>query len=382
MSKQTLIGLVGIIVIFGGIWWFRDSKKEPSLSESFKIGAILPLSGNNAEQGEWVRQGLELAQTEINKKHKIKVEVVYEDSQGDTNKAISSYRSLREKYNIQSVITWGSGVGVALTPIVNQDKVVQFGVATAAASYSTPNDFTFRNFPTSADEAKYTANFVFNELKQSQIAILRINNDYGESVANLFKEEFQKLGCTVSTVDLFASNGSDFRTQLTKLQEDSTELVYLVSYPKEGALILKQSKEMGMVKKFVAAGAIIGGDSFFNTSGNAAEGLIVITSTPDFSNRANRQVKSFVSSYLEKYKKNPGPQQLYSARAFDALNIIATAQQECGVDTDGECLKDNISKVQNYKGVSGDITFDLDGDTVTNFNVQVVKNTQFVKLEK
>jgi branched-chain amino acid transport system substrate-binding protein len=384
MNKKIALIVVSALIL-GGIWWFQDGKKttdDSTASETIKIGAILPLSGNNADQGEWVKQGLELAQAEINKELKTKIEVVFEDSQADTNKAISAYRNLREKYNIQSVITWGSGIGVALTPIVNKDKVIQFGVATAAANYSTPNDFTFRDFPTSADEARYTANFIINDLKQSRLAILRINNDYGKSVAELFKDEFQKLGGVVSAEDVFTPNGSDFRTQLTKLEKDSSEFVYLVSYPKEGALLLRQSQEMGMVKKYIAAGAIIGGDSFFDTAGSATEGLVVVTSAPNFSDLSNLLIRNFVSAYVEKYEKNPGPQQLYSARAFDALNIIANAQEECESTVSGECLKKSISKVKNYQGVSGDITFDVDGDIVTDFNVQIVNNDQFVKYEE
>ena len=71
-----------------------------------------------------------------------------------------------------------------------------------------PNDLAFRN-STSADEAN-TLPILFYELN-NRIAILGCN-DYGESVANLFKENFV-LGGTVSTVDLFASNGQIFEQQ-------------------------------------------------------------------------------------------------------------------------------------------------------------------------
>ncbi len=367
--------LIGLgILILGAVLVTINNK---SGSETVKIGAILPLTGNNIDQGEWVKQGLELAQEQINKNQEKKIEVIIEDSQGDTIKAISAYRRIREKFNIPAVITWGSGIGVALTPIVNGDKVVQFGVATATADYSTPDDFTFRDFPTSAEEAKFTANFILNRLKQQRVAVLKINNDYGSSVSKLFTDEFKKTGGIVTFEDSFAPNISDFRPHLTKLQNDSADLVYMATYPKEGALLLKQAKEIGIERSFLAAGAILGGETFFGTAGNAAEGLMVITSAPNFSQTNNLVVQNFVQAYIDKYGKNPGPQQLYSARAYDALNIIALAQKQCTQTSNTECLKNNIAKVKDYNGVSGNISFDLNGDITTQFNVQTVKDNQF-----
>ncbi|MCG4658940.1 hypothetical protein L0N06_21125, partial [Flavonifractor plautii] len=69
--------------------------------------------------------------------------------------------------------------GLALTPLVNQDKIIQMGVATAAPSYSTANDYTFRDFPSSALEADYLSDVVLKNLKTNKIAVLSIKNDYG-----------------------------------------------------------------------------------------------------------------------------------------------------------------------------------------------------------
>ncbi|PJE76300.1 hypothetical protein COV04_00255 [Candidatus Uhrbacteria bacterium CG10_big_fil_rev_8_21_14_0_10_48_11] len=95
------------------------------------FAAILPLTGNSAEQGEWVRHGLTLAADETNHRSGRPIRFVFEDSQGgNASVAISAYQNLKLRDTFPAVFTWGSGVGLALTP-VNEDEIVQTGLATS-----------------------------------------------------------------------------------------------------------------------------------------------------------------------------------------------------------------------------------------------------------
>ena len=371
-GTRIALWFIVFAVIIVGVFAMNRQKE----TETITLGAILPLTGSGADQAEWIRRGFDLVLDEINKNAQTSLSIAYEDSSGDTQKAISAYKKLRAQFQIPIVLTWSSGVGIALTPIVNQDKVVQMGVATAANAYSTANDFTFRNFSRAEDEAIFLSDAILHTLNSKDVAILKINNDYGKSSADSFKAEFLKNGGRVLAEETFAPNVSDFRTELTKLKALSPKLIYLAVYPKEGGLLLRQAKELGITARFIASVAILGGTDFFNTAGESAEGLLIATSIPVLSGTSDTSVRNFVKGYQAKYQEMPGAQHLYTARAYDALKIIVKAIDACGRDT--ECIKQDMLTVRDYNGASGIFSFDTNGDILADFNLQKIEKGQFV----
>jgi branched-chain amino acid transport system substrate-binding protein len=376
MNKTHWI-IIGLILIALGIWGFTKGDNEPTSEEPIKVGAILPLSGGSVDQGEWIRKGLDLVLVKINKDSDRKIEIIYEDSQGDTKQAVSAYNKLRLDYKVPIVITWGSGVGIALTPLVNRDKVIQMGVATASPDYSTPDDYTFRNFPSANLESDFLVDSVINLLGVRDITIMKINNDYGIGSAGSFKAKFVEKGGNVLAEETFEVGSSDLRTQLAKINSAESDVVYIASYPTEGALLLRQAYEMGVDKTFIASVAILGGQNFFEIAGVGAEDLLVINSVPAFSNTESSKVREFLNDYKKTYNEDAGPGPLYSARAYDALTILSGLINDCGNNTD--CIKRGLYEVDKYNGVGGEISFDENGDVSSNFELQVVKNGQFVR---
>jgi len=368
---RSILWLVVLALVIVGVFAMNRQKETRAIT----LGAILPITGSGADQAEWIKRGFDLALDEANKSSKNAIVVAYEDSNGDTTKALSAYKKLRAEFQIPVVLSWGSGVGIALTSLVNQDKVIQMGVATAANAYSTPDDFTFRNFPRAEQEAAFLSDAVLRTLNNKEVAILKINNDYGKSSADSFKEQFAKGGGRITSEEVFAPNDTDFRTQLTKLKALSPELIYLAVYPKEGGLLLKQAKELGLASRFIASVAILGGKDFFNLAGESSEGLIVATSIPSFISSTEPNVRTFVKNYAQKFGEEPSAQHIYTARAYDALKVLAKALDTCDKDT--ECLRQELFTVKDYKGVSGTFSFDRDGDISAEFNLQIVRNGTF-----
>lgn len=373
---RSILWLVVLVLVVAGVVALTKQKDTKTIT----FGAILPMTGSGADQAEWIKRGFDLALDEVNKGRNTPVIVSYEDSGGDTQKAISAYNTLRTEFQIPVVFTWGSGIGIALTPLVNRDRVVQMGVATAANAYSTPDDFTFRNFPRAEQEAVFLSAAVLRTLNSKEVAILKINNDYGKSSADSFKAQFVKNGGRVLTEETFTPNDSDFRTQLTKLKALSPKLIYLATYPKEGGLLLHQAKELGLTSRFVASVAILGGKDFFNLAGESAEGLIVATSIPPFTSSTEPQIQAFIENYKKRFGEEPSTQHIYTARAYDALKILAQALGVCGKET--ECIKRELFKVKDYHGVSGVFSFDRNGDISAEFNLQTVKNGKFVTYQE
>ena len=76
--KIAHILLIGAVVIFL-LFTFGCGKKEP---KEIKIGAILPLTGNDARYGLWIKEGLDLCVDEVNSSGGIngkRVRIIYEE---------------------------------------------------------------------------------------------------------------------------------------------------------------------------------------------------------------------------------------------------------------------------------------------------------------
>jgi branched-chain amino acid transport system substrate-binding protein len=341
-----------------------------------QIAALFPLTGGAAEQGEWGQRGLELARDEINQTSRLQIEIAYEDTRGDSKQAVTAYKSLKVRKPFPVVFTWGSGVGVALTPLVNRDRVIQMGVATGTPVYSTAGDFTFRNYPSAVREAERAAQLLYHKLKARKILILQIENDYGSGFASAFHKHFLSYGGRIIKWETFLPNEPDYRSQLMKLRKLVPDYVYLATYPSEGGLILRQAREFGLNWKFIATPAITGGRHFRKLAGESAEGLIIVSAAPLFNNTTQPNLLKFIQQYRLRFGEPPDLGHYIAVLAYDALKILEPIFISCGSDT--ICIKNALFKVKDYPGIGGAVSFDQNGDVPGHFSVQVYRQGKYV----
>ena len=170
----------------------------PVGAEESTFVAILPLTGNAADQGEWARRGFELAEDGLSKTGDSPFTLVFEDSKGgDPASAVQADKSILARQKPLVVFTYGSGVGMALSPLVNADHVVQMGIATATPKYRSEGDYTFRNFPSAASETEFLAEVLTTRLRAKRLAIININNDYGVGTASAAKKAITEKSAQV-----------------------------------------------------------------------------------------------------------------------------------------------------------------------------------------
>ena len=94
-----------------------------------------------------------------------------------------------------------------------------------------------------------------------------------------------------------------------------------------------------------------------------------------FSESDDKDVMKFVEDYKNNYGSAPSA---LTAQAYDSVGLLLTAIKECDT-TDSEILKDKLYKM-NYKGVTGDIKFDENGDVDKQFVKVTIKDGKFVKM--
>lgn len=349
-------------------------RAEPTIH--LAIGALLPLTGGPAEQGLYAQRGIQFAVEDIQKAKRVGIEVLYEDTHGDPKTALDAYRAVLAKQKISAIATWGSGVGMVLSPVVNHDKIIQIGVATGTPDYRSPRDFTFRTFHSTLDEADFAAATISTGLAGRPVAILQIDNEYGASYAKALQERIEKGRGVVTSVETFPPGTADFRAMLTRVKRANPAVVFVAAYPAEGAALLRQRRELGLVQPVLAAGAIVGGADFVTLMRSAGEGVSIIAPAPGDSPAARR----FQDRYRAKFGDDLGGYNWYAADAFDAVKMLSAAAEQCGHDQP-TCLRDRLLAMTDYDGAAGPVRFDEYGDVKSRFTLLGIAGGKLQKVQ-
>ncbi len=353
----------------------------PALAEdTIKIGGIGCLTGQYAMYGIGVRNGIDLYVEELNAAGGIDgkmVEVIWEDDEGDPEKAINAYNKLVQRDGVVAIL--GSvltGATDAVAECAAEDGIPTI-TASATAYYITddrPN--MFRTCFLDPFQGVSMANCAKEEFGATKLAVLYENgNEYSTGLKDKFVEQAAVNGQEIVAMEATAAGDVDFKAQLTKLQAAAPEVVFLPYYGPEAALILTQAKELGFETKFVGADGI----SSIAASISDKSLLTNMWYSDHFSNDADSDmVKKFLAGYQAKYGEMPSIS--FSATSYDAALVLCEAIKAAG-STDADAVIAAI-KATHTEGVSGVITFDDHNDPIKSafiLNFDAEGNQVFVK---
>jgi len=368
MNKKIWLGVavaVVVVVVVLAIVFSRHGTDS-----ALKIGATLPLSGDAAVWGKNTKEGIDLAVEEINAKGGVlgrKLEIVYEDTRALPKDGVSAYHKLVSIDKVNAIIDDSvSSVTLAMAPLAKRDQVVI--LATGATAPKISEAGVFRIWNSDSYEGEVIANYAFGKLGLRRVAILYINNDYGKGLESVFKELFTAHGGQIAASEGFGQSSTDIRAQLSKIKSANPDGLYLVGYPKEIPIALRQSKELGLTAKLLGTVAMHD-PQLIQTAGAAAEGLVF----PYPKKPTGEQAKDFKMNFRKKYGKDPG---ITSDVGYDAAKMIAAAIANTGNST-GEHIRKGLRLLVDYQGASGVMTFDKNGDVHKPMGMMAVTRGEF-----
>lgn len=340
--------------------------------EEIRIGAILPLTGMESRQGELIQNAILMAMEEINNEGGINnkiLKILLEDNKSEPKQTVAAYRSLHEIHGVKVILTIGSPMAMTLSPLVNEDRVILFGIA-AAPAYKSLDDYTYRIIPSAIKEGEDLANFFYNELKIEKLAVIYINNDYGLGTKEAFTQAYIDLGGAILIEETFNPEETDFRTQLQKIKSKNPEGIYIASWGKQAGIIVRQATELGLEDTQFLCGQACQNPDLIKEGGSATEGLIYpytyINTDTDF-----------YANYLAKYGEEPTQ---ISERMYDMVRLYAEILKSCGDNEESACLLGELQKIE-FEGTSSIIKFDEYGDIIEDFVLYTVRDGNFVLLE-
>jgi branched-chain amino acid transport system substrate-binding protein len=318
IRKSTLVFFALVLALFLG--------NAATAADTIKVGIVLPLTGEQAKFGEIEKRSFEMAAGEINAKGGVKgkkLELLFEDDTGKPDVG----RSATEKLISQSkvpVITGGysSSVTAASTAVAQQFKV-PFLVTTGSADKITESkyDYVFRINPPASEYPAAVVTFLQEVVKPKTAVILFENSLFGQSSSKEFEEDCKKLGIKVLLKEGYNKGAVDFKPMLTKVKAMNPDLVYMVSYVMDAALLMRQAKELDFNPKlFIGGGAGFTLPEFHKNAGSAAE--FVYSATLWVETIPYPGAMDYFKKYRAKYKEDT---EYHGAEAYASMYVVADA---------------------------------------------------------
>jgi len=370
--RTVVTVLAAAALLAAGSGLFACKKKEP---ETIKIGAILPLTGDNAKYGIWIKEALELKAEEVNSAGGIngkEVEIIYEDDQVNPKYAAAAMTKLAEVDKVPVVYgSWASSSVLAQAPIAERTHTVVMAQA-ISPKIRDAGDYVFRCIPGADYSLSELVPFAVKE-GALKVAIIYVNNDYGLDQAEVFKTYLEEAGGEVVFEEGYDLETTDFRTVLLKLKALDFDAVYLPGYTEVG-LILRQMQELGIECQRYSSDPFENED-VLKVAGEAAEGVYF----PSFfvAETATGELKGFVNRYKAKYGREPEGN---AALAYNGISIVFEALRRTGIKS--ENIKEELYKFLDFQAPLGNVSVDKYGDIRVPIYIKTVDNGKFVPVGK
>lgn len=308
-------------------------KEEKAKSDTIRIGAIGPLTGDAAIYGQDVKGGMEIAVKEINEGggiNGVKVELNFQDDENDPEKSVNAYNTLKD-WGMQALLgTVTSAPCVAVGEVAKDDNMFLLtpsGTAVECVQYDNAFRVCFSDPTQGVESAKYIA----DKGLAKKVAIIYNSSDvYSSGIYESFAKEAKEEGLDVVAAEAFtAENNKDFSVQLQKAKDAGAELVFLPFYYTEASLVLKQAASMNYAPIFFGCDGMDGILGVKGFDANLANNLMFLSPfTPTSEDEA---VQHFVKAFEEAYDHTPNQ---FAADAYDGMYALKAAMEKGDVKAD------------------------------------------------
>ena len=325
VMRDIVAGLLAFVCIFAASTVQADGK--------YKVGAILPLSGDAASWGKACQNGIKLAYDSLDAATRNKIDIVFEDDALQPNKAVAALQKLSSVEHVGAAISYGSGASMALAPIVEEKNIPTVAIASDVRIVK-DKKYVFNFWVTPEMEA----DVLINEVRQKKYKrLVRINAIWDGVVAvNKAFDERQNGVTKIVMEQEYTQDVRDFKSFIAKLRGlNNVDAVYCMLMPGQVGVFMKQLRQQGVKLP------VINIETFEDPNDvKASEGAMIGTHYV--------QADDPSSAFLDKFEKEfPGSATNSAANCHDTVILIGGAVRE------GIPLEKYLEHVKDFSGAMG-----------------------------
>jgi branched-chain amino acid transport system substrate-binding protein len=323
-------------------------------ADALTIGVQLPLTGERAQVGRMIKNGIEMALEEVNRSADAggaSIAAVFEDSRSSEEGAIAAARTLTADPRVVAV------VGELFSPfaMASRETIEQAGMPYLIGGTSPRTTegarWIFRVGPSDRLLAELVARYVVETLKLKHLAVLSsaigVHNARADLVVDLLRERY---GVSPPVRERWKPEDRDFTAQLDRVHSAAVQGIVAFGESAEGAPFLRQLRARG-IDLPVIAHRDFAVSQVLKDAGAAAEGLRVVTEYLPALLDADRR------AWADAYEKRFGTEaNVIAAQYHDAVLLIVRAARHAGASRAG--IKTGLERLTDFRGKMADYTFD------------------------
>jgi branched-chain amino acid transport system substrate-binding protein len=333
---------------------------QPALAQDvFKIGLILPMTGQQATTGRQIEAAarLYMAQNGDTVAGK-KVQLIVKDdtSLPDQTRRLAQELIVNDKVNVLA----GMGItpsAMAVAPLATQSKTPLVVMAAATSSITEASPYVVRTSFTLPQASVALADWA---PKNGIKTVVSLVSDYGPGIdaEKFFNARMVNNGAKVVEALRVPMRNPDFAPFLQKVRDLKPDALFVFVPSGAGAAVMKQFTERGMDKagiKLIGTGDITDDDQL-NDMGDVALG--VVTSQHYSAAHPSPANKKFVEAFQAANKFRPN---FMAVAGYDGMRVIYKAVESTkGQAANGDALLEAM-KGQIFESPRGPVL--IDGQT-------------------
>lgn len=342
------------------------------------IGTQGPETGPIATSGNQILAGVKLAVKEINENGGVNgkpVKLINIDSRGDKVESVNAAKKLINSKVCAIAGDLSSGSMFAIRDIVNRSKTPIISSGATAEGITAGRPYVFRNILLDAQGVPAIIETAVKKKGWKKFALITSeNNDSSVSMAEIFKRELPKFGGTIVAEQTIFDGDTDVSAQITSIKNKPFDALIFTGYYGEASLLLLEMRRQSMPQ------TIIGGDgimfpTLWKVAGDAALGTMFFSGyAPDFPDAK-------VAEFNKKIKAMGVEPDAFSAQGYDAVYLFIEAIKkaevtDCSDPKQRAAMREVLSGIKDFEGVSGKMSFDSDGSGVKRAFIQEVVKTK------
>ena len=364
MRKVLALALAAALVVTGTAF---------AADDVIKVGIFNCLTGQNAFGGQLELEGTQLAHSLMPEILGKKVELVVVDNKSDKVEAANAVTRLIENDKVNVIIgTYGSSLAMAGGEVAEQAGIPVIGTSCTNPLVTLGKKFYFRACFIDPFQGAGAATYAFKNLGLKKAAtLIDVANDYSVGLGTFFRNAYKKMGGEIVAELKYQSGDQDFTAQLTELISKKPDIVFLPAYFAEGAIVLKQAKELGAEFRFIGADAM-DNPEIVTLGGDAVEGFMHTTFAYDPS---MKEMNPVAAKFTEEWKKaHPDKDpNVNSALGYDCYVMVADAITRAG-SAEPAKIRDALEATKDLPTVTGMTTINATHDAEKEMGIVEIRN--------
>jgi branched-chain amino acid transport system substrate-binding protein len=347
-------------------------------AKTIRIGVITSLTGTQAAFGQAHKHGYTVAVNDINAKGGVlghPVEVLFYDDQSKPDQAVQGVAKLVDQDHVPIILgSYASETTRAIIPRATQKGIpLIIPTATADNVMETGSPWIFRICAGANAYAAAMADFLKNNGAPKTMAIVYENTNFGQANAKSMKEAAPKVGIEVVDEEAYQAASPDYKALLQRVVAKNPEVVYFASYLLDATALMRQSEQVSLNPKWIAAAGTGFSAAEFPTekgAGKYAEYTFSVSQwLPQAKWAGSRE-------FDEAYMKLAGNHAAYHGmQAYTALVVAAAAINNAKSDKP-QAIADEIRKL-HIETPFGPISFDAKGQNAHPVLITQVQNGEY-----